>query len=469
MMLDRAAESDKSGGRSQNTAILLSMSALADDPRIRRMGDYLHAHGWQVIGVGTAGAKSPPPQWRVFEALEPPSDAVHVEEGRMLDLLRSGFVVVLGILPALMASAIAGLVGVALLPIRPAWAKRIQRLSGSLLNPIATFSKLRNYGIIWLSARLPGNAADRELVRQYPVLKVIRGLALQHGRRGVWIANDWLMLPLAAEGAKRCGGAYVYDSHEFATQEFAQHLDWRVFRQPLVRRVEGRYIAGARVITAVSPQISDALRKTYRFSGVAATLRNMPVYERLPFRAAGVAPRVLYHGIVGPDRGLEAAIESLPSWPQGFTLTIRGPGRDAYAKHLADLADRHGVSDRFVIEPPVRTNDLVRAASAHDIGLLALPGHSAHNAFALPNKVFEYLMGGLALCVSDLPAMADLVRDTGAGVLCGDGSARALRQALEGLVPEEVNRMKVRALEAAKRLHFEIDAEPIARLYGNLL
>ena len=53
---------------------------------------------------------------------------------------------------------------------------------------------------------------------------------------------------------------------------------------------------------------------------------------------------------------------------------------------------------------------LVREAAAFDIGFFALPGHSRHNEFALPNKFFEYIMAGLALCVTDLPEMARLIR-----------------------------------------------------------
>jgi hypothetical protein len=54
--------------------------------------------------------------------------------------------------------------------------------------------------------------------------------------------------------------------------------------------------------------------------------------------------------------------------------------------------------------------DLVREAAAFDVGLFALPRHSNHNRYALPNKFFEYSMAGLALCVSDLPEMGALVR-----------------------------------------------------------
>jgi glycosyltransferase involved in cell wall biosynthesis len=451
------------------------------------MGDYLHANGWRVIGIGIAGARSSPPAWQIFEAGAAPErnrprfrtilrnfsarrGRLDRDEVRALSLLlRSGIIAFLGIVPMLLIAACAALVGIALLSIRPAWGARAFRSARNLLNPVATVDKLAGYGGLWLSARLPGNPADRELERQYPMLKAMRSLALQHGTRGIWVANDWLMLPLAAEGARTHGGAYVYDSHEFATQEFAQKWDWRFFRQPLVKRVEGRYIVGAGVVTTVSPQITQALVRTYNLTGAAATLRNMPVYQKVPYHPTGPGVRILYHGIVAPDRGLEVAIESLSRWPEGFSLTIRGPAHQGYAEGLSALAARYGVSHRLAIEAPLPMEELVSAASAYDVGLLALPGHSDHNAYALPNKIYEYLMAGLALCVSDLPAMADVVRATKAGVLCGDGGAEALADALRGLTRDGINEMKANALRFAKELHFETDAKPVMRLYLKLL
>jgi hypothetical protein len=75
------------------------------------------------------------------------------------------------------------------------------------------------------------------------------------------------------------------------------------------------------------------------------------------------------------------------------------------------------------------------------------------------------MMAGLSLCLSDLPAMAEVVRTTGAGVLCGDGGPSALAKAMRSLTHERINSMKANALEAAKKLHFDVDAEPIAHLY----
>ena len=37
------------------------MSAIADDPRVRRQGDAFARAGWEVVAVGLPGAQSAPP------------------------------------------------------------------------------------------------------------------------------------------------------------------------------------------------------------------------------------------------------------------------------------------------------------------------------------------------------------------------------------------------------------------------
>ena len=59
---------------------------------------------------------------------------------------------------------------------------------------------------------------------------------------------------------------------------------------------------------------------------------------------------------------------------------------------------------------------LVHEAAPFDVGFFALPGHSRHNEFALPNKFFEYVMAGLTLCATDLPEMARLIKEYDLGV-----------------------------------------------------
>ena len=75
------------------------------------------------------------------------------------------------------------------------------------------------------------------------------------------------------------------------------------------------------------------------------------------------------------------------------------------------------MSERLTIEPPVPFDQIVPAANRADIGYFVHLDTSPQRRFVLPNKFFEYVMAGLALCVSDLPEMARLVRQYDMGVL----------------------------------------------------
>lgn len=509
------------------TAILVALSPLADDPRVRRMGDYLHSKGWRVIGFGLPGAKSPPPEWpihcdtvgspdahaifdgripptpdaelmaeipqrpRIREVLEKAVRAPHKLTGLdiavvwafLVGFVRLAFnlilrpplrfarrliggVVKLGLWVGGMAAG--GLVWLLALPVAVAnhqAGSMLRRGAKVIANPRVGFSRFMNYFELYRRVRRKGEAADQEILRQSEALRAIEAAALEHGEAGLWVANDWLVMPIVSRAVEKFGGASAYDSHEFATEEYVERLDWRIFQQPLVRTIERRHIARAAVVTSVSPGITEALKSRYALKVPTATLRNLPRFEAHAYRPVGQRVRFLYHGVVAQGRGLMETIESVSAWSPDTELVIRGPGSMEYIASLKAKVEACGVGGRVTIEPPIPTTELVRGASAFDVGMMALPGHSDHNQFALPNKIFEYTMAGLALCVSDLPAMADVVRQFGTGVLISDTTPEAIAEAVNRMDRSTINVMKQRSIEAAKQLHFDNDAQRVAELY----
>ncbi|MBF9231989.1 glycosyltransferase [Microvirga alba] len=268
----------------------------------------------------------------------------------------------------------------------------------------------------------------------------------------LWVANDWITLPIVAKLVEEKGGSYIYDSHEFGTQEYPNDPRWRAFTQPIARAVERRFIRDAKFRFSVSPGISKELTALYRLDVPCAVIRNMPHRQDPVFRPTGEKVRVLYHGIVAEERGLEAAIESVGSWRPEFSLTIRGPGHPDYIARLASLIRSAGVSDRVEIAPPVPVTELVRAAKEFDIGFFALPDNSLHNQFALPNKFFEYVNSGLALCVTNCPDMAELTRRHDLGVLIDSMRPESIAAAINGLDRVLIDRYKQNAIRASETL-----------------
>jgi glycosyltransferase involved in cell wall biosynthesis len=101
--------------------------------------------------------------------------------------------------------------------------------------------------------------------------------------------------------------------------------------------------------------------------------------------------------------------------------------------------------------------DLVRKAAESDIGLFALPAHSLQNVYVLPNKFFEYMMAGLALCVSDLPEMTKILKERDLGALIPAVAPAAIAAAINSFDRASIDVYKRNALAAAPELSWETE------------
>ncbi|WOF73270.1 glycosyltransferase [Parvibaculaceae bacterium PLY_AMNH_Bact1] len=283
----------------------------------------------------------------------------------------------------------------------------------------------------------------------------------------VWLANDWYVIPVAARLAREHGGIVGYDTHEFALNEYSHNLAWKFLKRPFVSRIEKSLIQTAPVCSTVSQGIADALQGVYDLNECPLVVRNVPNYQQVQPAERSGRLRVLYHGIVAPGRGLEACIDSVLNWREEFTLTIRGPAKDPYHKALVARIEGLGLSDRVRMVPPVPMTDLVNEAAAFDIGLFALPDHSMHNHFALPNKIFEYIMAGLAVCVSDLPEMENIVDTYGVGTTFHGMEPETIAAAINKFDEEKVNFFREKSLTAAQELCWEKEAKIMVNAYSN--
>ncbi len=398
---------------------ILSLSAIPDDPRVRRQGDLFASRGWAVRAFGLPGARSGAPNWACAALMSASADPVSAEAGAM------------------------GAQGHAMPGATAARGRSIRR-ARRLLNVVQ--AKL-----------VPQHAA----AGYWALDSRFSGL-LDLGRDAVvdvWLANDWSVLPIARQLASEQGVPYVYDAHELAIDEYAHRWRWRLFQRPLVVSVERAGLPEAALVSCVSQGIADRMKAFYALPQSPLVIRNVPFYTASPFRPCGETIEVLYHGVVSPDRGLEACIDSVALWRPEFRLTIRGPGSEAYLATLERRIESAGLTGRIVLAPPVPMVDLVREATHFDIGLFALPGHSQQNVHVLPNKFFEYAMAGLAICVSDLPEMTALLRQHDLGRLIPEVTPQAIAAAINGFDRNAVNACKSRALEAAKVLNWEVEAD----------
>jgi glycosyltransferase involved in cell wall biosynthesis len=388
-----------------NTVCIISLTPVTDEPRVLRQSKAFADQGWSVIVCGLKGRQKPPPHWRYIEV-------EHVYDSkRMFESLALS------------------------------WKKRLSRLSG-------TFAE----DYYWRSAGYDG---------------IFEHIAtVENVRCNLAIAHDYFTAPIAARLAKISGGAYAVDCHEFSYEQYMHDQKWIREERPWVHAMEKRFLTNASVVTTVCDGIADRLRSTYKLPNRPTVVRSTAFFHDLPARPTGRKIEVLYHGIVSPMRGLEQTIESVKHWRPEFHFVIRGPGPDDYVAQLNALAEKHGVSKRVRLDPPVPFNQMVPQANSADVGFFVQEDISVQKRFTLPNKFFEYVQARLALCVADLPEMARLVKEHKVGVLVPKVTPESIAEQINSLTRESIDAYKQASVAAAKSLSWESEAEVMLRAYG---
>jgi glycosyltransferase involved in cell wall biosynthesis len=287
----------------------------------------------------------------------------------------------------------------------------------------------------------------------------------------VVIANDWPALVVAAAYKRAHGGKIHYDTHEFATLEFDERWWWRTVYKPMVRRLESGSLDAADGISTVGDRLADALASHYDLPARPAVVRNIPDGISLPDVAPAQWPlRILYHGRVLPDRGLETLLLSVKQWTTPHHVTIRGDGDGSYIAQLKSIVAAEGIGGQVTFAqavPPRRVMPV--AAETADLGVHFTPLGTDQRHFSLPNKVFEYIGAGLAIAVSPGADLKALVEAHGVGVIAHDDTAGGAAAAINSLTQQSVDAFKHAARRAARTLCWAKERHRLAEALAPLL
>jgi hypothetical protein len=296
---------------------------------------------------------------------------------------------------------------------------------------------------------------------------VRQALELVRGRRfDLVVANEARALPLAHAVA---GGAPVWgDMHEWAPEERAHVLSWRLLVKPYMYAVCAKYLPCTAAVTAVNASI--AALYTERFGCPVEVVRNAGPYRELaPSPPVPGRIRLVHSGAAVPGRNLEGTIDAVKALDERFSLDLylvkaRDGGR--YWQRLRELA---AGDERIVFHDAVAPEALPRTLNQHDVGVFSLPPQTTNHRLMLPNKFFDFVQARLALVFSPSPETARLMREHDLGVVTEDFSTGALVRALSALAPEQVERYKANAHRAAKALNSDEDEAVTRAVLSRLL
>ncbi len=306
----------------------------------------------------------------------------------------------------------------------------------------------------------------------------------------VYHAHDLDTLAAGAWLARRHRSRLVYDAHELFVDQMdlgpaaLVHIPFPSrLKQALARanytRLERRLIRQAGAVITVSASIARELASRYGIPQPAVVL-NTPSYRDLGAGSnwlrdrLGLGPEIrllLLQGSVLPGRGLLELVQSLTLLPEACHLVFLGFNLGTFQQPIRQEIARLSLGARVHLLDALPPEDLLAATASADAGVLLLAGHNLNDRYAMPNKLFEYLMAGLPFVATDWPEVGRVARETGAGLTISAITPAAIAGAVQQLLgdPAAYQARRQAALDAARAVYnWEKQAETLLSVYQAL-
>jgi glycosyltransferase involved in cell wall biosynthesis len=358
-----------------------------------------------------------------------------------------------------------------------AWVHRARYLGPKGRRPAEELHGTQGLERALVQARLAGRrllVPDENVTWNLTAIPAAIRIARRHGIDAVLTTSPPNSVHLVGAAVKRATGArWLADLRDSLVAHPHRRAESAAVRaKEKVDAGVARLVArSADAISCVSEAIAEEVRR-FEPRGRVATIPNgcdFDDFAGLEYRP-GPRFRITHTGSFFGKRD-----------PRPFLQALHDSGLDAVARFVGDFrsADREwaaelGLGDRLELIPYAPRATSLELQRDSDALLLLIPDAGGRGKGVLSGKVFEYLASGRPILAAVPPdgAAAELIRETGAGVVVPPDDVEALRAALveleerfrDGGLPD------VELPEAAReRLSRRARAEETAELLRSLL
>jgi len=262
----------------------------------------------------------------------------------------------------------------------------------------------------------------------------------------------------------------VYDS-----QELYFNIEASFLRQTAFRILERLFIGDAHVVTAVSESCAKALAGRY---GIKQPKVIMNVPETVSIKKRDIRGElgiptgkkiVIYVGDVKRGRGLKYLVESMAYLEEVYVVII-GRLLHGFDKMLSERAQALGVGDRLRILPAVPYQEMLEYIASSDVGVCTIENLSLKLYYALPNKIFEYILGGIPVVASDFPELRKVIGEYDVGCVVDPHNPKEIAAGVDSVLSdgERYSKMKENTKKALRVYNWENEGRKFLGLYEEL-
>lgn len=280
-------------------------------------------------------------------------------------------------------------------------------------------------------------------------------------------ANDLDALPVAVKAAKQNKARVLFDAHEFYMEQGESRLAIEI-RKPFRNYIFTRYGKDVARMITVSEGISQLYKE--RFGVESEIIMNAPYYIEHQFRP--VDPQqihIINHGSAIRGRRIEDMIDMMTLVEDRFhlDLLLKPSHRDYYEAIKTKIS--RVAPGRVTLHEPVPPQVITQAIEKFDIGIHMLDADILNHYYALPKKIFEFVMAGLCVAVTPLVEMKRMVERGNLGVVADAHTWRDMAKAINALTAEQINQYKRNSLALAMTLNADTEMKKLMNIYAEIL
>jgi glycosyltransferase involved in cell wall biosynthesis len=260
----------------------------------------------------------------------------------------------------------------------------------------------------------------------------------------------------------------VYDAHEFESNQTPGQSSRSIH---LFQLFESILIKFADKIITVSSGIAAAYSKLYDIEAPSLVL-NCPLYEevnkrnlfRLELGIRQDQKIFLYQGGLNTGRGVEILLEAFQKMDSDQSVVVFM----GYGPLESEIKLKAQQYKTIYFREAVSPNMLLNYTSSADYGILFYEDNCLNHRYCSPNKMFEYLMAGIPVLVSNLVEMKRLVEEYRVGVVAPENTVEGFLAAVNVSLKLDYEQTLNKVYESRKLFNWELQEKVLISIYTDL-
>lgn len=177
----------------------------------------------------------------------------------------------------------------------------------------------------------------------------------------------------------------------------------------IISFLEKKYLPRCTYFTVASKGIGEAYVNKYGIKGAGVILNVFPKEEVASAKIHEPIRFYWYSQVIGPNRNLETLLVAAAQIKDPFEIHLRGSFHNPeYEKLIKDLLYALHLTANVFFHEPILSEDIIKDAARFDVGLALESDISINRNICVTNKIFSYLMSGLAIIGTDTYGQQDI-------------------------------------------------------------